>query len=46
MTRARFDVREFRAKGDGATLDTDAINGAIAFAHAVGGGEVLLPAGR
>jgi polygalacturonase len=46
MTRASFDVRDFGAKGDGATLDTDAINAAIAVAHAVGGGEVVLPAGR
>ncbi len=46
MSRAAFDVREFGALGDGATLDTDAINAAIAVAHAVGGGEVLLPAGR
>ena len=46
MTRASFDVRSFGAKGDGASLDTDAINAAIAFAHAAGGGEVVLPAGR
>jgi polygalacturonase len=46
MTRAPFDVRDFGAVGDGATLDTDAINAAIAVAHAVGGGEVVLPAGR
>ncbi len=39
MTRARFDVRDFGARGDGASLATDAINAAIAFAHAAGGGE-------
>jgi polygalacturonase len=46
MTRAPFDVRDFGAVGDGTTLDTDAVNAAIAVAHAVGGGEVVLPAGR
>jgi polygalacturonase len=46
MNRASFDVRDFGAKGDGATLAGDAINAAIAVAHAVGGGEVVLPAGR
>jgi polygalacturonase len=46
MSVASFDVRDFGAKGDGATLATDAINAAIAVAHAVGGGEVVLPAGR
>jgi polygalacturonase len=41
-----FDVRSFGARGDGATLDTDAINAAIQAAHAAGGGEAVLPAGR
>ena len=41
----RFDVRAFGAKGDGKTLDTDAINSAIAAAHTAGGGTVHLPAG-
>ena len=45
MTRP-LDVRTFGALGDGAALDTDAINAAIAAAHATGGGEVVLPAGR
>lgn len=40
-----FDVRRFGAAGDGVTLDTDAINRAIAAAHTVGGGTVVLPAG-
>jgi polygalacturonase len=40
-----YDVRAFGAKGDGKTLDTDAINTAIAAAHAAGGGTVRLPAG-
>jgi polygalacturonase len=40
-----FDVRRFGAIGDGVTLDSDAINRAIAAAHAAGGGIVVLPAG-
>lgn len=47
LTAARtpVDVRTFGAKGDGRTLDHDAINRAIA-AVARTGGTVLLPAGR
>ena len=41
-----FDVRDFGATGDGRTLDTDAINRAIAAAHAAGGGTVAFPAGN
>jgi polygalacturonase len=40
-----YDVRSFGAKGDGRTLDTDAINKAIAAASAAGGGTVRFPAG-
>jgi polygalacturonase len=46
MTRAPLDVRTFGARGDGATLDTGAVNAAITAAYAAGGGEVVLPAGR
>jgi polygalacturonase len=42
---AAFDVRAFGAKGDGKTLDTDAINKTVAAAHAAGGGTVRVPAG-
>jgi polygalacturonase len=42
---AHYDVRAFGAIGDGRTLDTDAINGAIEAAHAAGGGTVYFPAG-
>src|SRR5215470_7258512 len=40
-----YDVRTFGAKGDGKTLDTDAINKAIEAAAAAGGGTVRFPAG-
>jgi len=40
-----YDVRAFGATGDGKTLDTDAINKAIAAAHAAGGGTVRFGAG-
>jgi len=40
-----FDVRVYGATGDGKTLDTVAINRAIAAAEKAGGGIVLFPAG-
>jgi parallel beta-helix repeat protein len=40
-----YDVRDFGATGDGKTLDTDAINQAIAAAATNGGGTVHFPAG-
>jgi polygalacturonase len=40
-----FDVRAFGATGDGRTIDSDAINRAIAAAAAAGGGTVVFPAG-
>lgn len=40
-----YDVRAFGAKGDGKTLDTPAINKAIATAASKGGGTVRFPAG-
>jgi len=42
----RFNVRAFGATGDGATLDTKAINAAIDAAAAAGGGTVVFPAGN
>ena len=42
---ADYDVRTHGAAGDGKTLDTDAINRAIAAAAAAGGGTVRFPAG-
>ncbi|HEV2215480.1 MAG TPA: glycoside hydrolase family 28 protein [Terracidiphilus sp.] len=40
-----FDVRAFGAVGNGATLDTNAINAAIDAAAKAGGGTVVFPAG-
>ena len=40
-----FDVRAFGAKGDGATIDSPAINRAIEASAAAGGGTVWFPAG-
>jgi polygalacturonase len=42
---AGFSVRAHGARGDGRTLDTAAINAAIAAAAAAGGGTVEFPAG-
>ena len=42
---ATYSIRDFGAKGDGKTLDTDAINKAIEAAAAAGGGTVYFPAG-
>lgn len=41
-----YNVRAFGAKGDGATLDTHAVQTAIDRCTAEGGGTVLVPAGR
>lgn len=43
---AGFDIRAFGAVGDGRTLNTMAINAAVAAAAEAGGGTVLVPAGR
>lgn len=44
-TPLAYDVRQYGAKGDGKTLDTDAINQAIGAADAAGGGTVVFHAG-
>ncbi len=41
-----FDVRAHGATGDGATLDTAAIEAAMAAAATAGGGQVYFPSGR
>lgn len=42
---AIHDIRAYGAKGDGKTIDSPAINSAIAAAAADGGGMVYIPAG-
>jgi len=40
-----YDVHSFGAKGDGVSIDTDAINHAIIAAHEAGGGVVIFTSG-
>jgi polygalacturonase len=46
IPRAWLDARQYGAAGNCRTLDTAAINRAIAAAAAAGGGTVMLPAGQ
>ena len=43
---AIFNIRDHGAAGDGARLDTRAIQAAIDACHAAGGGTVLVPGGK
>ncbi len=43
--KAFWNVRDFKASGDGKTKDTAAIQAAIEAAHAGGGGTVVVPSG-
>ena len=45
ISRRIYDVRDFGAKGDGKTLDTQSINKTIEAASAAGGGTVYFTAG-
>jgi polygalacturonase len=46
QTQPVFNVKDFGATGDGTTLDSPAVNAAIAAAGAAGGGTVAFPAGN
>jgi len=45
MTMGRFSVRDRGAAGDGAALDTGALQAAIDACHDAGGGQVLVEPG-
>jgi polygalacturonase len=45
LNKIVFNVKDYKATGNGKTLDTEAINKAIASAAGVGGGTVYFPPG-
>ncbi len=40
-----YNIRDYGAKGDGTTNDTETIQAAVRACHEDGGGTVLVPAG-
>lgn len=46
VSAATFNIRDYGARGDGKTLDTDAIQKTVKAASDAGGGVVLIPEGR
>lgn len=45
LTAATYDIRSYGATGNGASIDSSAINRAISAASSAGGGTVRVPAG-
>jgi polygalacturonase len=46
LPKYMFDVRDFGARGDGKTMNTKAIQAAVDACGRVGGGRVVVPAGK
>jgi len=44
--KIELNVRDFGAKGDGITLETDTLQRILDRCHVLGGGQIIVPAGR